>query len=339
MNKWFLLGSLIAGVCFFSMQTSATPLKCEITLRTDSFHSSAGADKVIKLGQYVNISEALQAGDIIEDIKVPLNWTHINPQNVVIQADHIDYGPGGAGAIVNSGNELWAEDAAMNWERFAPGVKTEIIKKGIISFSGVGPISKGLAVQVNEFGSVYYRFNRLNKTLVGVPPSWCQETARHYVKLFVPADTFGLPYMIQVRFKRPGVDHDLEAMLIDMEDIGHVPPVRVPYDIVRKIGINVPPVVDFGRVDTGVVVKKDINVNLEYVGIPGKGLLTFSYADAQRMEVTVKEKSESQDTLLPYQKYIDKLPPDKMSLSYQIGVKSNTTGDKEQRVLVTFHVF
>lgn len=339
MNKWFLLGSLIAGVGFFSMQTSATPPQCNITLRTDSFHNSA-SDKIVKIGHYIQFgafNERVQAGDIIKDVEIPLNWTHKNPKNVNIQVDHIDMGAGGV--IINSGNELWAEDAAMGWERAWPGVKTEIIKKGMVSFSGVGPISNGLASSINDSGHIFYRFNKLNKTLENVPPAWCDATKRHYVNLF-PEDTFGLPGIITVWYERPSAGDNLRSMnLMEVEDLGYVPPVRVPYDIVRKIGINVPPVVDFGRVDTGVVAKKDINVNLEYVGIPGRGLLTFSYADAQRMEVTVKEKSESQDTLLPYQKYIDKLPPDKMSLSYQIGVKSNTTGDKEQRVLVTFHVF
>ncbi|EIO3776986.1 hypothetical protein LQJ90_004270 [Salmonella enterica] len=343
MKKGLLLGSLITGCGFFSMQASAQPPQCDITLRTDSFHNSTSSGNIIRIGHYVRFGaydERIQAGDIIKDVEIPLNWTHKNPKNVNIQVDHIDMGAGGANAIINSGNELWAEDAAMGWERSEPGVKTEIIKKGMVSFSGVGPVSDNLATSINDTGFIFYRFNRLNKTLEKMPPAWCDATKRHYVNLFVPADTFGLPDIITVWYERPSAGGNLRSMnLLEMDGLGFVPPVTVPYDIVKKIGIDVPPTLDFGRVDTGVVAKKDIDVRLTYVGIPGRGVLTFSYAGAQNMEVTVREKSESQDTPLPYHKYIDQLTSNTISLPYQIGVKGNIARSTEQLVKVTFQVF
>lgn len=345
MKKGLLLGSLITGCGFFSMQASALQ-RCDITLRVDSYHEMNGSAKMASLAGYSNISfnNKVKAGDIVKDIEIALPWSHKNPGNVRLQVDHIQY-PGGI--PVDTGNQLWAADVNSSWEMSNRAIKTEVIKKGRISYSGVGPLSDKEADRINAFPlGIYYRFNGLNNVLEGMPRSWCNETARHYVKLYVPDNVLTAPNMVYLnvlRAKKPGDPvSEWEALPpIEFMNLHSDPilPITIPYDIVKKIGMDVPPVVDFGRVDTGVVAKQDIDVRLTYVGIPGRGLLTFSYAGAQNMEVTVKEKSESQDTPLPYYKYIEQLPQDTMSLSYQIGVKGHIAKDTEQLVLVTFHVF
>lgn len=343
MKKGLLLGSLITGCGFFSMQASALE-RCDITLRVDSYHDMNFAARMSLLAKYYNYSSVIvKAGDIVKDIEIPLNkWSHKNPSNVVLQIDHAQYP--GAGMRFETGNQLWAADVNSSWQIGNKAINTEVIKKGIISFSGVGPISANDASRINTFPlSIFYRFNGFNSVIEGVPRSWCNETAMHYVNLFVPGDVFSPPseiYMYVQRAKKTGEWEDLPPILL-MTDEPHttILPVRVPYDIVKKIGIDVPPVLDFGRVDTGVVAKKDFDVRITYVGITGRGRLTFSYAGEQNMEVTVREKSESQDTPLPYNKYIDQLPPDTISLPYQIGVKGNIARDAEQLVRVTFQVY
>ncbi|EBF0937231.1 hypothetical protein DDR84_14895 [Salmonella enterica] len=343
MKKGLLLGSLITGCGFFSIQASALALtECKITLRTDSYHNTTSANKSAVLAQYAIAGGRIQPGDIVEDIKIDLGWSHKSPKSVNLELQHVQF-PGRA--LVDTGNQLWAGDVSMRWERVIPGVKTEIIKKELVSFSGVGPLSQSQANMMNAGDSIFYRFNGLNK-VIKVPRSWCNETAQHYVYIYPLWGAFSIPPTFTfnvLRAKNPGdpVSARVPFPIVYMEllEALHHDRVTVPYDIVKEIGIDVPPVVDFGRVDTGVVAKQDIDVRLTYVGIPGRGYLTFSYAGAQNMEVTVREKSESQDTPLPYHKYIEQLPQDTMSLSYQIGVKGHIARDTEQLVLVTFHVF
>lgn len=342
MKKVLLLGSLITGCVFFSMQASSTLLECKITLRTDSYHNMNNGYKMGKLADYKAIGDGVKPGDIVQDIEINLGWSHKTPTDVKLELNHVQF-PGAN--WVHTDNQLWAEDVNSTWEMSNRAIKTEIIKKGIVSYSGVGPLTSKDAHNLNNFGGIFYRFNGLNKE-INVPRSWCNATAQHYVKIYPPSTAFNIPDIITVnvlRAKNPGDPVDkwvpTPVILIEMMGATYREPITVPYDIVRNLKIEVPPVVDFGRVDTGVVAKKDIDVRLTNTGLPGRGLLTFSYAGAQNMEVTVKEKSESQDTPLPYSKSIDQFPSDKMSLSYQIGVKSDTAGDKEQLVRVTFQVF
>ncbi|EBV2307614.1 hypothetical protein DN242_19400 [Salmonella enterica subsp. enterica serovar Reading] len=317
-------------------------MECKITLRSDSYHNTSSANKSAKLAQYAIISGSMEPGDIVEDIKIDFGWSHKNPKSVNLELNHVQFL---GRALVDTGNQLWAEDVRSPWEKFIPGVKTEVIKKELVSFSGVGPLSEEQARIMNSMGEFLYRFNGLNK-VISVPRSWCNETAQHYVNIYPLPGAFSIPPTITfnvLRAKNPGDPVSawvpFPVVFMDLLEAMQHSPVIVPYDIVKEIGIDVPPVVDFGRVDTGVVAKQNIDVRLTYVGIPGRGLLTFSYAGAQNMEVTVREKSESQDTPLPYHKYIEQLPQDTMSLSYQIGVKGHIARDTEQLVLVTFHVY
>ncbi|EAO4084178.1 hypothetical protein ABQ37_004546 [Salmonella enterica subsp. enterica serovar Sandiego] len=342
MKKGLLLGSLITGCAFFSMQASSAMQTCPITLRTDSYHYNNNSYKMGKLADYTPIGDGFKPGDIVQDIEINFGWSHKMPKDVRLDLNHVNL-PGGN--FVHTDNQLWAEDVNSTWEMSNRAIKTEIIKRGIVSFSGVGPLSSKDAHNLNIFGGMYYRFNVLNKE-INVPVSWCNPTVKHYVKIYPHFDAFNIPEVITVNVLRAKTLGDpvdkwvpTPVILLDLMGATYREPITVPYDIVRNLKIEVPPVVDFGRVDTGVVAKKDIDVRLTSTGVPARGLLTFSYAGAQNMEVTVKEKSESQDTPLPYSKSIDQFPSDKMSLSYQIGVKSDTTGDKEQLVLVIFQVF
>ncbi|EJA6953593.1 hypothetical protein MUZ47_004384 [Salmonella enterica] len=346
MKKGLLLGSLITVCGFFPMQASALQ-SCKITLRVDSYYNMNSGTKMAFLANYATVGAVdIKAGDIVKDIEIALPWSHKKPSNVTLQLDHVQYY---GGIPVDTGNQLWTADVRSTWEGNGNGsaIKTEVIKKGIVSLSGLGPLTSRDATTLSRINlAVFYRFNGLNN-VIEVPRSWCNETAMHYAYIYVPEHVLTAPeyvYLNALRAKKPGDpvsewEHLPPVMLFNTYHGIPPRPLRVPYDIVKEIGMDVPPVVDFGRVDTGVVAKQDIDVRLTYVGIPGRGLLTFSYAGAQNMEVTVKEKSESQDTPLPYYKYIEQLPQDTMSLSYQIGVKGHIAKDTEQLVLVTFHVF
>ncbi|EHL2886979.1 hypothetical protein KDH02_004783 [Salmonella enterica] len=322
MKTRFLPGLLIVGSGLFPLQVSAMQ-ECEIILK-------GHPRSQVKIAEFVDSAfMKFHRGDILsKDVIVDIDWTQKKPRSVRLHIEHEYYS---AGSVkVNTGNELWATDLSDALVAYGIPGENRIMREGVLKASAT-PTEFPSSLIFN------YRisFNGM-KNPIRVLPAWCSAPEdKRLVRVFLDE------YIV--------ISGDLEFEII-RDNQKHVIKVAPPnlvnedyfsisYDIVRKIGVDVPPVVDFGRVDAGVVTKKNIDVGLKYSGIPGRGYLTFNYADAKKMEVIINEKDDPQEHNLPYSKYLNGLRPNADNLSYQIGVKSDTVGDIEQRVRVTFNVF
>ncbi|EBV4595359.1 hypothetical protein ACFJ4X_004429 [Salmonella enterica] len=331
MKKFFFKSSLIIVFGIFPMQVSAMQ-ECEIILKPSIDNSSTAIiGNVFMVAEYFGwASDLPRRGDILaKDAMVPLDWTRENPRNVRLHIEHYYYS--GGSVKVNTGNELWAKDLPALFDFFKMPGENRIAQEGVIKASAI-PTKEDAVLAP----AIYFLFDGMKKPIRALP-AWCAapENERR-VNIFLDENIVG-PDVIELEVIR-----DNQTRLITVNKAGDSDLSRrvwAPYDIVRKIGVNVPPVVDFGRIDAGVVTKKDIDVELKYSGIPGRGYLTFNYADAKKMDVIINEKDDPQEHKLPYYKYLNGLRPNSDYLTYQIGVKSDTVGDIEQRIRVTFNVF
>lgn len=330
MKKSTVIFSIILSYIVLSTPLNAAIQECRIVLKPDRNDFRAFVYELTHGG-----GAPFEAGAIVsEDVKFVPGWWHGNPISKELSIQHAKFG---GSVTVQTGNDLFLTSTNMKFLHFM-GVKDVAFNEGLLKSTGEA-LSAG--VPNNLLASIFVNFNGLSKNIL-VPRAWCTASeAERFVQVFM--DRIDEPfYSTSIRYKVHvnGKDEYGDAILTFQDNYTASQPMdRIPYDIVRQIGLNLPSVIDFGSVETGVVAKKDLEVGLIYTGIPGRGYLTFNYADTKKMEVIINEKNNSQEYNLPYEKHLNELPPDSGHLSYQIGVKSDTAGDIEQRVRVTFNVF
>ncbi|EMI7380134.1 hypothetical protein V6973_004079 [Salmonella enterica] len=335
MKKLFFFGPLIIGCGLFSMQASAMR-QCEIILKPvlDSTPGTVGVKSSFLIATYTPVFMGFEPGDkLANDAIVDFNWTQKKTRNILLNVEHEYYLP--ESIQVNTENELWATDYLYNMYHQALPGESRILQEGVIKATGNTAVAP---VGVFDHFRIYAKFNGIKKP-IKAPKTWCGTPEENrFVKISLGAGVSLAPN----NFKMDIIRKNNNIETIDYEKIHDVDSshtVRAPYEIVKKIGIDVPHVVDFGRGDAGVMTKKDIDVELWLSGISGRGRLTFSYAEEKKMEVIINEKNDPQEHSLPYSKELNGLQPDTNRLIYQVGVKSDTPGDIEQKVRVTFNVF
>lgn len=330
MKKSTVIFSIIISYIVLSTPLNAAIQECRIVLKPDRNDFKAFEYDLRHGG-----GAPFEAGSIVsDDVKFVPGWWHGNPTSKELSIQHTKFG----GSVkVQTGNDLFLTSSRSLFLSTI-GLKDVVFNEGLLKSTGEA-LKRG--VPNNLYVPIIVYFNGLSKNIV-VPRSWCTASeAERFVQVFM--DRIDEPfYSTSIRYKAHvnGKDEYGDAILTLWQNYTASQPMdRIPYDIIRQIGLNVPSVIDFGSVETGVVAKKDLEVGLIYTGIPGRGYLTFNYADTKKMEVIINEKGDPKEHNLPYEKDLNELPPDSSHLSYQIGVKSDTAGDIEQRVRVTFNVF
>lgn len=338
MKKRFLLSALIIGSGLFSLQASAME-SCKIRLYTSDsgrFSSWAYLPRYFIVIDQPHSSSFFKKGDIIDDVVFPpKGWWHGDPQNLKLQIDHVSL-PGSANAY--TGNDLFLIDDNRASGSSFDNFDSFFMQKRVLK--GKNPIVRDWAFMDVLIGRI--KFTGLTQPVMA-PGSWCQASdQQRYVKIWLD-NVIDYPNKSNA-FNITRTVNNKDEIYSGYLEFNHVDEqfIYATYDIIRQIGIDVPSVVNFGRVDTGVVAKQYIDVRLKYSGIPGRGILKFDYntpAAKPNMEVFINENDDPQVHKLPYFKYLNGLPPDADTLDFQIGVKSDTTGTKEEIVRVTFTVF
>lgn len=331
MKKSTVIFSIIISYIVLSTPLNAAIQECRIILKP----SRAEFIAFYYMFKHTNGYPFEKGAIVTDDVKFVPGWWHGNPTSKELSIQHTKFG----GSVkVQTGNDLFLTSSKSVF-LYSIGLKDVAFSEGLLKTIGTGS-STNIGTSSYMIPITIF-FNGLSKNIV-VPRSWCTASeAERSVLVFM--DRIDEPfYSTSIRYKVHvnGKDEYGEATLtFDDNQTDRLPMDRISYDIIRQIGLNVPSVIDFGSVETGVVAKKDLEVGLIYTGIPGRGYLTFNYADTKKMEVIINEKGDPKEHNLPYDKYLNVLPLDSDYLSYQIGVKSDTVGDIEQRVRVTFNVF
>ncbi|EJH8995749.1 hypothetical protein NF634_002877 [Salmonella enterica] len=336
MKKILFVGSLIIGYGLFSMQASAMR-QCEIILKP-VLNAGSGAinrDRSFLIATYAPVFIGFEPGDkLANDAIVDFNWTQKKTRNILLDVEHAYYAP--ESIQVNTENELWATDHPYNMAHQALPGTSRILQEGLIKATGNAAQPP---IGVFSHFRIYALFNGIKKP-IKAPKAWCGTPEENrFVRISIGSGVSLAPNRFEMDIIRSTSNNNEIIDYEKIDDVDRSFKVRAPYEIVKKIGIDVPHVVDFGRVDSGVMTKKDIDVELWLSGISGRGRLTFNYAEVQKMEVIINEKNDPQEHSLPYSKDLNGLLPDTNRLTYQIGVKSDTPGDIEQKVRVTFNVF
>ncbi|EAA8634473.1 hypothetical protein AHS86_23670 [Salmonella enterica subsp. enterica] len=330
MKKNTVIFSIILSYIVLSTPLNAAIQECRIVLKPERSEFRAFTYELTHGG-----GAPFGAGATVsEDVKFVPGWWHGNPISKELSIQHAKFG---GSVTVQTGNDLFLTSTTYKSLYFI-GLEDVAFNEGLLKSTGRA-LPNG--VENSMLVSIFVKFNGLSQNIL-VPRAWCTASeAERFVRVFM--DRIDEPfYSTSVRYKVHvnGKDEYGDAILTFQDNHTASQPMdRIPYDIVRQIGLNLPSVIDFGSVETGVVAKKDLEVGLIYTGIPGRGYLTFNYADTKKMEVIINEKGDPKEHNLPYAKYLNGLPLDSAYLSYQIGVKSDTVGGIEQRVRVTFNVF